>query len=350
MPGLERLRYLLARNGTTVAAVLVVAGLLALSGVGWAYTHPPTTEVTERTDTRTVGTELHTSAVVTGDSALYANGTRLRDQPVYLLPTTARPRINLTTTTPSNASVRVEQHLELVYTVGRGDEVFWEQSRTLLREETTRAGTVTAEERIDARAVRERFERIRDEVGTAGTTRVALRLTVSYEVDGYSDRLGLTVPVRFGDGWYEIGTDAVERTHGTPVTRTVTVPRRNRGLYVGVGGAGVLSVLVGGAGLYRLRGRRHAEAELAHRVHRARYADWISTGELPAELGDRTVRTATLEDLVDVAIDTDNRVVHDPDKGLYVVFTGTATYRYEYFLYGGRSGSAEGSDEQNGPL
>lgn len=342
MTGFQRLHYLLARNGPTIAAALVVAGLLTLSGVGWAYTHPSTTEVTERTDVRTVGTELHTSAVVTGESALYADGTRLRDEPVYLLPTTPRSRINLTTTTPANASVQVEHHLELVYTVSRGDEAFWRRSRTLLREETTRAGAVTASERIDAREIRERFERIRDEVGTAGTPRVALRLTVSYEVDGYSDRLALTVPIRFGDGWYEIGTDSAERTHGTPVTRTVTVPPRNRGLSLGAGAAGVLSVLVGGTVLYRLRGRRHADEERAHRVHRARYADWISTGELPAELGDRTVRTATLEDLVDVAIDTGNRVVHDPNKGLYVVFTETATYRYEYFLYGERPEPADG--------
>lgn len=345
MAGRQRLRYHLAGNGRTIAALLVVAGLLTLGGVGWAYVTPPTTEVTERTQTRTVHSELHTSAVVTGDSVLYSNGTRLRDEPIYLASPTPGARVNVTTTTPPNASVRVTQRLDLVYSVARENEVFWEESRTLVREETTRSGNVTAGARLDVGAVSDRLDRIRDEVGTAGTPRVELRLTVTYEMDGYEGRLQTTVPVRLGEDWYSIGTDSVERTHGTPVTRTVTVPRRNPGLYLGGGLAGGLS-LVAGLVLTGLRRRRWigrcSERELAHGVHRARYSDWISTGELPAELAGPTVRTSSLEDLVDVAIDTGNRVVHDPERGLYVVFAETATYRYEYFTFGGNSGRGEG--------
>lgn len=344
MAGRQRLRYHLARNGRTVAAVLVVAGLLTLGGVGWAYATPPTTEVTERTQTRTVHSELHTGAVVTGDSVLYSNGTRLRDEPIYLTTPTPRARVNATTTTPPNASVRVTQRLDLVYSVARENEVFWEDSRTLVREETTRSGNVTAGARLDARAVRDRLDRIRDEVGTAGTPRVELRLTVTYEVDGYEGRLETTVPVRLGNDWYSIGTDSVERTHGTPVTRTVTVPRRNPGLYVGGGLAGGLSLVTGLVltGLRRRRVGRCSERELAHRVHRARYSDWISTAELPADLGEPSVRTSSLEDLVDVAIDTGNRVVHDPERGVYAVFAATATYRYEYFVFEGNADRDEG--------
>ena len=349
MEGLERIRYQVARNGPKLAAVLVAAGLVALTGVGWAYAHPPTTEVTERTAVRTVGAELHTSALVTGDSVLYRNGFRLHDEPVYLLSATPRPTVNVSTTTPANASVRVEQHLELLYTVTRGDEEFWRRSRTILEEETTRAGTVTTGERVDVREIRERLGRIRAEVGAAGDARVELRLTVTYEVDGYSDRLTVTAPVRLEDGWYEIGTDSTERTHATPIARTVSVPRRNGRLFLGGGFAGALSVLLGATVLYRWRGSREPESELAHRVHRSRYSDWISTGEVPDELGDRVVRTESLEDLVDVAIDTGNRVVHDPDRGVYVVFAGTATYLYGYFRFVERSEAADGSAEPDRP-
>jgi hypothetical protein len=66
-------------------------------------------------------------------------------------------------------------------------------------------------------------------------------------------------------------------------------------------------------------------------VERSRTAirDWISRGAIPESVAEPSIRTESLEGLVDVAIDADTRAVCDPDCELYAVSTEAATYYFE---------------------
>lgn len=327
-----RLEYLVARRGPAVALALVVVGTLAVGAAGWAYANPQTTEVTDRTHTQTVDAELHSSARVTNDTELYESGTRLRDPPIYLYSAAPKATLNLTTKVPPDQPVRVTQEIAVVYTATRDGETFWNRSERLTRTETTtRSGSVTTDTRIDPRAIQRRVDRLQSEVGTAGSVDVRLRVAVSYETDRYRGEIATTAPIELSDDGYAIETASAERTHGTPVTRTVTVPRRNGDLYLGVGALGAVAILLGAgvAGAYFTRLRDVSEEPLEYRVHRNRYSDWISRGAIPEPMAEPSIRTESLEGLVDVAIDTDTRVVYDPDRELYAVFTEAATYYFE---------------------
>jgi len=340
MIGKHRLKYLVVRRGPAIALALVVVGALVGGVAGWAYADPETTQVTDQTERQTVRSELHSSARVTGNSTLYDEGTRLHDPPVYLFSAAPTATLNLTTAVPSARSIRTTQNLTVVYTATRDGETFWQRSDELQRQETTaQSGSVTTRARIDPRAIQQRAARFESEIGTAGSVDVKLRLTVTYETDRYEGRLTTAVPLAITDNWYAIDSKSTERTHSTPVTRTVTVPDQNRDRYLGAGLLGGVSILVGSAvgGVYHARFRDVREETLVHRIHRERYDDWISRGTVPDTLAAPTVRTESLEGLVDVAIDTETRVVYDPDQKLYVVFTDAATYRFDGWWFDGPS-------------
>lgn len=332
MIGKHRLKYLITRQGPMIALALVLVGALVIGAAGWMYATPETAEVTDQTNRVTISSGLHSNARVTGNSSLYETGTQLHDPPVYLFSATPTATLNLTTTVPADQSVDVTQEVTVVYTATRDGEPFWQRSSTLAREETTtQSGSVTTRTGLDPRAIQRQVTQLENEIGTAGSVSVRLQYTVIYETAQYEGQLTTTAPLTITDDWYVIGTESVERTHSTPVSRTVTVPDQNRDRYLIAGGLGGLLILAGTgiAGLYYTRLQDIDENALAYHVHRERYTDWISRGKLPESLQSPAIQTESLEDLIDVAIDTGNRAIYDSERELYVVFTDTATYYFD---------------------
>lgn len=323
-----RLKRFVAGYGPALALSLALVGAVLLGAAGMAYANPPTTEVTDHADRQTVQSELHTSATTTGATELYESGTELVDQPVYLF--SAAPTLTLTqrTSVPANQSVRVEQDVSIQYRVTRGGDVFWEESRVLAANETTTpTGEVVAETALNVSAVQNRLDEIRADVGQAGIVDARLVVTVSYETDKYAGNLSGTAPVRLTDQWYTIGSPTLERTHSTPVPRRVPIPTRSPLPYAIPGGIGGLLLLAaGGTAVGYFRG--FDQEQLDQRAEELRYREWISTGTVPTSLDTMAVPLDSLEGLVDTAIDTDSRVVHDESRNVYVVIDDLVVYHY----------------------
>ena len=68
---------------------------------------------------------------------------------------------------------------------------------------------------------------------------------------------------------------------------------------------------------------------LAYQNARNEFDDWISSVRLPeTEVPDSTVEVESLEDLVDIAIDTDGRVLEVIDRDAFFLFGENRTYVY----------------------
>lgn len=327
-PGIERAKLLIADHGRTLAVVLAVIGVVALASAGWIYATPPTTTVTDQTERQTIESTLHPSAVVTGESALYRPGERLTDQPVYLTNAAPTLTLDLRTTVPEGQSVAVNQRIELVTRATHEGEVFWQQSRLLDRRSvTTTNGTVQSSTSIDVPQVKSNLAPKRNELGSAGSLSVFVRVTTEYETNRYTGTLNRTTRLRLSEETYEIDPLTLQTTESTPVTREIVVPSRDATAYLLPGAVGVIG-LASAAVVGWLWRRREQWDGLSDEIHRARYGEWISSGRLPPGIGTEYVQVSSLEDLVDVGIDMGKRVIHDPDRDRYAVIDGEVVYWY----------------------
>lgn len=223
----------------------------------------------------------------------------------------------------------------------RGGEgtVYWRRNRSVESTTTTlepgeRATTAFAvnvsDAHRDAMNVSERLDSPGD-----------VRLTVVVDVEasradgaGPNRTLSFAFPIELDDGVYRVEDGS--RTGRLNRTTTTTVPAEP-GVVQTAGGP--LAVLVGLAGAAAVvLGRRRDWFALSQRERRwltyqrqrAEYADWISAGSVPdAALDAPAVEVDALEELADVAIDTDERVLHDTDRGSYLVLGDDVRYVYD---------------------
>ncbi|WP_254534837.1 DUF5305 family protein [Halomarina litorea] len=222
----------------------------------------------------------------------------------------------------------VEQEIRIRYQVAHDGSVFWQESHLIAKNErTTSSGEFVTKTSLDIRDLDTRLDEIDSEIGQAGTVRVQLLVTVSYETDEYAGELTEAVPVRLTDSWYTIEAEPLERTHSTPVTRKVPVPARGPIGYALAGGIGFGLLVVAGAIAISYH-RGFDQRRLEQRVDEIRYSEWISTGSLSNSFAGTTVSIDSLEGLIDIAIDTNNRVIHDLDRNVYVVVEDAVVYYY----------------------
>lgn len=110
----------------------------------------------------------------------------------------------------------------------------------------------------------------------------------------------------------------VTKTEQTPPDQTTAI---------GVLAIVILSTL-GAGGTRWLATNKDPEA-IKVRIDRERCSEWISEGWIRQPIGGQDVMMMSLEDLVYVAIDSKERVIHDPDRELYAIMDEGMLYYYD---------------------
>lgn len=313
--------------GRVIAALLVLLGAAALVGAGVTAFDPGTETVVRQTDNQSISTEVRTSAVVTGNTTLYEPGERLSGKSVYLRSAAPVATYTVVTSVPADHPVEVTHRLAVVVEATRDGSAFYADERTIL-DETHRVtnGTAVASATLDVPALASDLDRTQTEVGTAGTVRVSLVLQVDYRTDAYEGRLAASSPLQVTQRAYWLDRDLADsREHSTPVSREVSV-EPDPLVYGGLALL-ALAALAGAAGV--VHWRRGLDGETIEiRLVRAQYDEWISNGEFPTGMDRQYVRVDSLEDLVDIAIDSEKRVVHDERFDADAVVDGDVVYYF----------------------
>ncbi|NHN48615.1 DUF5305 domain-containing protein [Halostella sp. JP-L12] len=320
-----RVRLLAARYGRELAVALAVVALVALAAAGAAVANSSTT-VTEERNVQTVSTSVETSAVVTAEDSAWETGTRLENSPRYLRRDAPELTLTPTTRAPDGTSVTHEVRLELRATAD--GEPYWNSSRVLVSETTEATnGTATATATVDVPALAERVNETAHRLSHVGSMEVRLRVVTTYDTGDYVGELAASAPLQVTDRAYWVDGDlAADRTHRTTVSRRADAAPDYPtvlSLLALAGGAAAAA-----ATLWRRREAAVDVDAIRQEIHRKRHAEWISAGSIPMWIDRDRVRLNTLEDVVDVAIDGDGRVVHDERWDLFAVFDGDVVYYY----------------------
>jgi hypothetical protein len=325
---LLRAKQFVARYGLAIAAVLAVVGILLVGIGGVTYATPPTTEVTESTDRQTIRSAVHTEVTASGDTALYDAGTELTDQPVYLFASSETVTVEQRTAVPANQTVDVQQNVSIRYRIARNGATYWTDTRVLATTDTsTSTGTAVTTAALNMSAVRERLAALRDSVGQAGVVDAHLVVSVTYDTTKYAGSLSETASLSVTSDGYQVGRPTMERTHSQQEARRVTLPTRNSLAYLLPLGAGAL-LLVAAAGVVAGHHRGFDEEAIEGELATRRYQEWISTGTIPESFEGTVVAVDSLAGLVDTAIDSDSRVIHDEDQAVFAVLDGQVVYLY----------------------
>ncbi|WP_247731184.1 DUF5305 domain-containing protein [Halovivax limisalsi] len=341
-----RLREVLDRR---FLAVVVLLGLVVLGG-GWvAYnTHvdPGTEETTAVVGSWSEEPELSHQARVQADNPVFETGTVRADRPLYftrLMPELEGLYAYAYDGSVTDGSLSVEATSYLVIRAVDGEETLWQERERL---ETTSVdgvepgAAVPLSFTVNVSELDARIGSIVADLGAdPGTTEtsVVVKTTASGTIDGkqVANAHEATYSIERNDGSYAVTTET-SGLGGGEFTRTVTTertygPLRSFGsLAALLFGVGALAWVVHGRRTGTLGPSREELAALELAQERAEYDEWVSRGRIPVgELEGPTIEVESLEDIVDVAIDSDRRVIEDPTAEAYYVADRGAVYVYE---------------------
>lgn len=341
-----RIRALLERWFTVAAVALIV-----LAGIGgWAtynaYAAPGTYEEQRTVDQWSVeGTFSHQATVTeAARGTVFTPGSVVTNRSVYfqrVMPVLSG-QFELSYVGSEPLDVQIQRQLVIQSTEPtRGDEqatVYWQQRQQLGTTEATvqpdQQTTVPFEINV-SRTIQEAYN-VSDRLESPGQIQTRLEVSIVAAPQGENteeQRLTFALPIEAQSTIYQV--DSGPRTETFSETEMVQVQDESKPLYSFGGPVVLLLGAIGGVGLWSMRSRESlalSENErewLAYRDDRTDFDDWITTITPPDEVASYpTAEAATLADLVDFAIDTNNAVLTPPGEATYYVIHQGTKYQF----------------------
>ncbi|TKX72483.1 hypothetical protein EXE46_15805 [Halorubrum sp. GN11_10-6_MGM] len=337
-----RVRALLDQWFLVVVAALL---LVAVAGGAWAYqVHATDTVETEQVTTErwSETTSYEHSSVIVNESIPFEEGERVTNRPVYYTRLSEELAISYRYEyAADDGAVQVNTETSVQYRGVEGETTLWEYSEPLASgtaEGLSPSTPHTVNATLVIEDVYETIDTVERQLGSAGTIEIRIVSTssVSGTIDGesvdhtYESVMPITVtPTTFRV--LEIQTVDEAETQ----TRTVEQSTESGAVE---SAAPVLLSLLAVVALVGLGYGRHTgyvgisadERELLE-LHQQEqeFSEWITRGTFPSERDyEQTILVDDLEGLVDVAIDTNKRVIKDEQLGVSTVLDGDYVYVY----------------------
>jgi len=333
--------------------LVLVIGLVVLAGAGAYLTYTVQTAPDTETELRgqqvgtwTTDSEFQHGAVVQNGSAVFDEGDRLENRPLYF--TRATPVLDGGYTVSYVGDVGVIDGTTELAIVVRAVEEFdgeefthWEE-REPLASDQLRLGSGGSEQlgfEVNVTEAVDRADEIERSLGASpGTTEIALEAVTEFEIENegrtFVQERRETLQIQPSGGTYGVqSTVDGERTEDQTQRVEQAVPVEQSALLTYGGPVLLLVGLVGLAGVGFVGYREGFELDERTRELRAferardNHDEWISSGTVP-ESDERTaVELESLEGLVDVAIDSSRRVIETESR--YVVLADDVRYTYD---------------------
>lgn len=359
---------------------LVIAVIFAIIAAGGAWATystvlSPGTHVEQQpvSEWKVNGGFNHSGTVV-NDSLVFDEGDVRNDRMFYI--TNSTPTLNGTFWfqlggSSGNATVSTEAHIvDFAHYQEKDDETeevtqrrIWQNKRAIAANVTElQAGEAkNATFSVDADALRDRKRNLHEEHKSLYQvadirTQVFVTTEVNGTIDGYPvDRtFNYTLPINSTMDYFVVSPTRTPNEQ-VLVTQPKEVPNRPETLPLVGSIAGLLVPLTGLFGLFYGRENdwfdvpEEARTDIQHAKLQSEFEDWVTTGTLPSNTDRSTIEVDSLEGLVDVAFDSNQRVIEDAETGVYVVRDNDVWYQYtpEWTVSDGANAEDEGDDDDD---
>jgi hypothetical protein len=333
MPVSVRVKYQAAVYGGLLGAVLIVLGIASLGAAGYTYANPPTEQIQpQETDIQQFETTIEHRAEVTRSTPLYNATETVENQPVYFINATPTLQLTAVATLPDDRAVNASHTLLFYRQVAFQGTTFWEETEVINSEQAVvEDGELRIEAELDIPSEMAQTSEIDTAVADVGSVTTGIRLRTTYQTESaggqpYEGELTTQSVLQTTGTAYWFGSDlAASQTESQMTEGRVETQPRN---FTAIGALGLLGIVLiaGGFGLASWSSRSADVQGLEEQVYRSRYDEWISEGDFPTDAGKQYVYINSLEDLVDIAIDTGKRVIHDPELETYGVVDDDLVY------------------------
>jgi len=344
----HRIRVLLADNRTVILALLLVG-----SGLGLYLTYTTAISPGVTTEERQVGSwesagEFSHRATVVNGTAVYSEGTVLQDRSAYFRTITPELAGTFTYgyTATGGGNLTVAADTDLVLRSRETDQTngttYWQTEDPLSTTTATGVGpddTVSTVFSVNVTEAARRIDTIDEQFGgTPGEKQLLVvtdvRITGTRNGQPVDRLRTYRLPIVLDGSLYRV-TDSGPTVESRRQTVSVTVPAEY-GPVRSLGGPALLGLGLVGLGAV-LAHRRYTppvtdteRSWVQYRQVREEYDEWITRAEIPTNADEPPIVTVdTLAGLVDLAIDSDARVVKDDSRGACFVLQDTRWYRYE---------------------
>jgi len=325
--------------------VLIVVVILLAAALGfWTYQVHAVEEVDteERVVTQwSESTSYEHGSLVVNDSVPFAQGERVENRPIYY--TTISDDLDVTYRYEHTAEtdLEVSTDVRLRFRSTDGEEIFWEVTEPLASggpQSISADVDHTVNATVNIESVLNTIEDIEEQLGTEGSVEITVIAVSGVEgtVDGdpvdQSHESMMTLAVS-QSSFRVLETETIEENHQQSETIEVPQEPSTFAVFGSLLAFSASLTMLGALAFVRQRGYislSEEEAELLElRQQEQEFSDWITTGTFPSERDyEATIIVDDLEGLVDVAIDTNKRVIKDEQLGVSTVLDSDYAYIY----------------------
>jgi hypothetical protein len=347
--GLMKNEFLTRKRYWMTALIALAIALLVTSGHAYSTLSTPRYKtMKENVDVCTVNGWYEYWVVVEKENPIWPVGTKLEGTSIYF-PTVAsnlNGKAHLQISSTSLVNVSVNYQLKEILSSSIEKMIYWSKEKTIEsgQIELTNANQLEIEFGLDLTEIKKEIKEIRDALGFySGNVELKLILSVDYqgsvgneEINGRRE-IPLVIKLReaYRDEFYcEVSSQPLKETIKKEIIQRLAVPYSDLEKTILIAPPTILFVTFVGLAVIKWRYKPLTEEEIEElRREREikRFKEEVSFGELPEGLElPKAIRMASLKDLVEVAIDTDKRVIYDKKKKIYFVIDGQNLYFYQF--------------------
>jgi hypothetical protein len=335
-----------------ILVILVVA--FSISGIYAYAVFSPRYETRTETESITLyeyKAVYEHSTVVEQGNPLWPVGWELSNQPVYF--SAISPNLNAcfkfqisAPYSSAAADISANYLTKLILSASHKNITYWHKEKTI--SDGSMSLSAAADDKLENHfnlsitEIKKEIDAIQNSLKFyGGDTNIEVVTTVRYngEAGGeiIDDKKEFSLPIEISGSTYKVPGKSYEETIKKDVMREVTVPLppSKGAMIISSSSVFILFVLIVAFSVIKLRYEPLEESaiqELIKEEEYGKFKDLISRGKLPSDAdmkkGMDRLEVNSLEDLANIAIDTDERVIFDEEKSIYFIIHGNVIYAY----------------------